>query len=65
MPAERVARLNAALNAVLRDAGVRERFERMVAAPTPGTPEAFAATIAEEWRRWQRFVATSGVKLDD
>jgi tripartite-type tricarboxylate transporter receptor subunit TctC len=65
MPAPIVARLNAALNEALREPDLRELYARLSATPTPGTPEAFGAHIAKEWRRWQGFVANSGLDLDD
>ncbi len=65
MPAEVVARLNATLNEVLSEPGTRQLFLRMSATPTPGTPHAFGATIAQEWRRWRDFAASSGLDLDD
>lgn len=32
--------------------------------PTPGTPEAFGAFIAQESKRWREAVAASGLKLE-
>jgi tripartite-type tricarboxylate transporter receptor subunit TctC len=63
MPKEVVGRLNAELRAVLADPQLLELFAKMNVTPTPGTPEAFAAYIAEEAQRWKRFVAESGVNL--
>ena len=65
LPAERVARLNEALNAALADAQLRELFSRMSAEPAPGTPAAFGAYIAQEWRRWRDFAASPGLDLGD
>jgi tripartite-type tricarboxylate transporter receptor subunit TctC len=65
MPPELVARLNAALNDVLREPATRELFLRMSATPAPGTPQAFGSRIADEWRRWRDFAASSGLDLDD
>ena len=65
MPKEIVARLNAELRAVLADPELRQLFAKMNVTPTPGTPEAFAAYIAEEAQRWKRFVAESGVNIAD
>ena len=49
--------------AFLADPQLLELFAKMNVTPTPGTPEAFAAYIAEEAQRWKRFVAESGVNL--
>jgi tripartite-type tricarboxylate transporter receptor subunit TctC len=65
MPPERVARLNAELRAVLAEPQLVQLFEKMNVTPTPGTPQAFADTIAREWRRWREFAASSGLRLDD
>jgi len=65
MPKDAVARLNAELRAVLSDPQMQQLFAKMNVTPTPGTPEAFAAYIAEEWQRWQRFARTPGLNLAD
>lgn len=65
MPRDVVTRLNAELVAVLGEAQLLELFAKMNVTPTPGTPEAFGAYIAQEWQRWQRFAAQSGVTLAD
>lgn len=65
MPNEVVARLNKELRAVLADPQLLELFAKMNVTPTPGTPQAFAAYIAQEAQRWKRFVAESGVNLAD
>ena len=65
MPNEVVARLNKELRAVLADPQLLELFAKMNVTPSPGTPEAFAAFIAQEAQRWKRFVAESGVNLAD
>jgi tripartite-type tricarboxylate transporter receptor subunit TctC len=65
MPNEVVGRLNKELRAVLADPQLLELFAKMNVTPTPGTPQAFAAYIAQEAQRWKRFVAESGVNLAD
>ena len=65
MPPSVVARLNVELRAVLADPQLVQLFEKMSVAPTPGTPQAFADTIAREWHRWREFAASSGLRLDD
>ena len=65
MPAPVVQRLNAELSGVLADEDLRAVLAKMTVVPTPGTPQAFGAYIAEEARRWRRFVAESGLNLAD
>lgn len=57
-------RLNAALNATLSDAGVRERIIATGAVPRPTTRAEFAAWIAEESERWRPVVEATGARLD-
>lgn len=57
-----IAKLNAALNAALADAAVRDRLAVDGAEPLPGTPEAYAADIASEQAKWSAIIAKSAVK---
>jgi tripartite-type tricarboxylate transporter receptor subunit TctC len=63
MPAEIVARLNAEITNTLADPDLKATLAKLGTEPTPGTPEAFRAYIAQEWARWREFVATSGLKF--
>ena len=63
MPAEIVARLNAEITRTLADPELKATLAKLGTEPTPSTPEAFRAYIAQEWVRWKEFVATSGLKL--
>lgn len=56
-----IAKLNAALNAALADAAVRDRLAVDGAEPLPGTAEAYAADIAAEQAKWSAIIAKSGV----
>lgn len=61
---EVVRRLNAEIRHALSEPELRSALEKMSVEATPGTPEAFAAYMREEWKRWREFVATSGIVLD-
>jgi tripartite-type tricarboxylate transporter receptor subunit TctC len=56
LPADVTQKLNAALNAALADADVKERFARLGAEPTPSTPTAFATLAQNERSKWKRII---------
>ena len=56
--------LNAQLKAWLDDAKTRERFNTMAGFPAYGTPEQFAAFVAEQIARWKGVIDREGLKLD-
>ena len=60
MPAAAVARLNAEISAVLAEPEQRAAFAAMAIEPSPGTPQAFGAYIAQESKRWRETVANIG-----
>ncbi len=57
LPADLTARLNQALNAALADADVKERFARLGAEPTGGTPQAFAAMVKADNAKWKKIIS--------
>lgn len=63
-PAGIVARLNREIDAILRAPDVRPRVESAGWDVAGGTPEAFAALMAAERRRWEPIIRRSGAKLD-
>ncbi|APV50268.1 hypothetical protein BWI17_11540 [Betaproteobacteria bacterium GR16-43] len=63
-PPEIVAALNTAINKVLQQPGVREKYAGVGAVTTGGTPEQFAAYIAEDLARWTKVVKDANVKVD-
>ena len=63
-PTEVIQRLNGAMQKVLADAGLREKFAGIGATPTGGTPEDFAKYIREDFARWTRVVKEANVKVD-
>lgn len=56
-PATVVSRINAALNEVLSDPEVIDRFERQGATVEGGTPAALGSRVSHELARWQSVVA--------
>jgi tripartite-type tricarboxylate transporter receptor subunit TctC len=64
MPAEVVQRLNAELRRALATPELKALLEKLSIEASPGTPEAFAAYIREEYQRWRQFVASSGLGVD-
>ena len=63
-PREVIATLNAATNKALQQATVREKYAGVGAVTTGGTPEQFAAYIAEDLARWTKVVKEANVKVD-
>jgi len=59
-----IAKLNAEIARALGDTDMKATFAKWDIESTPGTPEAFAAYIAQESARWKAFVAKSGLKLE-
>jgi tripartite-type tricarboxylate transporter receptor subunit TctC len=63
-PAAIVAKINAGVNEALRDGEVRKRLEDLSAEPAGGTPQATAAYMKEEVKRWGDVIAAAHVTLD-
>lgn len=63
-PAPIVAKLNAELNAVLRQPEIRELLAKQGMAAAGGTPERFGELVKSELARWSRVVASAGIKAD-
>ena len=59
-----VAKLNAELNALLRQSDVRELLSKQGMAAVGGTPERFGELVLKELARWSRVVAAAGIKAD-
>jgi len=59
-----IAKLNAALNAALSDADVRNKLAQAGVTPSPGTPEEFARDLAQEIARWGALIRAKGIKGD-
>ena len=57
MSADLSIKVNQAVNAALADADVRERFARLGAEPTGGTPQAFAAMVRADNAKWKKIIS--------
>jgi tripartite-type tricarboxylate transporter receptor subunit TctC len=59
-----VARLNAAINEALQSPEIRATLAKFGSEPLGGTPQEFAAFVAEESKKWSEIIRLSGVKID-
>ena len=64
MPAELTAKISQAVNAALADSDVRERFARLGAEPTGGTPQAFAAMVKADSSKWKKIIAERKILVE-
>ncbi len=63
-PSAVIAKLNAALVDTLRAPDTKAGFARLGIDTRPGSPEAFAAIIAEEAPKWAKIVKATGIKVN-
>ena len=63
-PAGIVARLNAAIAAVIREPEVRTRLAQTGVVPGVNSPEEFAAYLKDENARWARIIREKGIKAE-
>ena len=61
-PAAVVERMNAAVNAALRDPAVRQRMGGVGSQPGGGTPAAFSTFMRREMARWQQVVREAQIQ---
>ncbi len=64
VPKELVAKLNTAINGVLRSPEVRQRLETSAMTPGGGTPQEYGDFIGRERAKWGEVVKRSGAKID-
>ena len=64
LPAPLVARLNAALNAVVAQPATVERFVSLGAEPRTGTPAQFDKLYHDEAETWKAVIQRAGIKVD-
>jgi tripartite-type tricarboxylate transporter receptor subunit TctC len=62
-PAPVVQKLNAGLNATLRDPGVIARFDGLNVETRQNTPEDFGKFVAEQMKKWSAVVKEANIKL--
>ncbi|WP_326538001.1 Bug family tripartite tricarboxylate transporter substrate binding protein [Pseudorhodoferax sp.] len=63
-PPELVARINADVNAVMQDAGVREAFAKQGLLIGGGTADGFKTFIAAEGKKWGAIIQKVGITVD-
>jgi tripartite-type tricarboxylate transporter receptor subunit TctC len=63
-PPEIIEILNKAVNAVLRDPKLIDRFATIGGVPTPMTPAGYGKFMADETEKWRKVVAFAGVSVD-
>jgi tripartite-type tricarboxylate transporter receptor subunit TctC len=63
-PAPAIAKINAELNALLKQPEVRALLEKQGMNPAGGPPERFGALVKTELARWSRVVKAAGIKAD-
>jgi tripartite-type tricarboxylate transporter receptor subunit TctC len=63
-PAPIVAKLNGAINAVLKAPETAEHLRAMNMTPVGGTPDAIKAFIKEETARWGEVIRAAGIRVD-
>jgi tripartite-type tricarboxylate transporter receptor subunit TctC len=62
-PGEIVQKLNAGLNAMLKEPAVTDRLDKLNVDYRPNTPEDFRAFVAAEMEKWSRVVKDANIKL--
>lgn len=63
-PTPVISRLNAEVVSILRDPGVVDKLRSVYMEPAGGSPQAFAAFMQEELRRWTPVIRRAGVSID-
>jgi tripartite-type tricarboxylate transporter receptor subunit TctC len=63
-PAGVVDRLNAEINAGLRDAAMMQRFAAIAGEPMPGSSADFGRLVAAETEKWAGVVTSAGLKVE-
>ncbi len=64
LPADIVARLNAAANKALADADAKERLARLGIEPAGGTPQQLAKMVAADFTKWKAIVVERKITLN-
>ena len=64
MPPEIVGKLNAAVNAVLANPKVKERFHDLGGEVMPMSPAEFGKLVADETAKWAKVVKSAGLKVE-
>jgi tripartite-type tricarboxylate transporter receptor subunit TctC len=64
IPAEIVAKLNTAVNAVLTKPVLKERFQQLGGEVMPMSPAQFGKLVADETAKWAKVVKSAGLKVE-
>jgi tripartite-type tricarboxylate transporter receptor subunit TctC len=64
MAPELAGKVNQALNAALAEADVKDRFAKLGAEPTGGTPAAFAAMVRADTAKWKKIITERKITAD-
>jgi tripartite-type tricarboxylate transporter receptor subunit TctC len=64
MPPEIVAKLNAAVNAVLAKPALKERFHQLGGEVMPMSAAQFGKLTADETAKWAKVVKSAGLKVE-
>ena len=62
MPRPLIARINEEINKILKVPELRDHLSREGAEPRTGTPEEFAAAMANDLKKWAKVVKSAGIK---
>jgi tripartite-type tricarboxylate transporter receptor subunit TctC len=63
-PAPIIHKVNGDINALLKDASIREALEKQGMTPAGGPPQRLADLVRKELPRWSRVVNAAGIKAD-
>jgi tripartite-type tricarboxylate transporter receptor subunit TctC len=64
MPPEIAGKLNAAVNAVLANPKLKERFHDLGGEPMPMSPAEFGHLVTDETAKWAKVVKSAGLKVE-
>jgi tripartite-type tricarboxylate transporter receptor subunit TctC len=65
VPADIVDKLNGALNAVLAEPRLKDRFHQLGGEPMPMSPAEFGKLVSDETAKWAQVVKFAGVKVEE
>ena len=64
LPADMVARVNAAANEAVRDPEVRDKLSKLGITPAGSTPAQFAAMVAQDAAKWKKIIIDRKITSD-
>jgi tripartite-type tricarboxylate transporter receptor subunit TctC len=64
VPKNLVSKINADITAILADADMKERLDKLGAEPAPLSPDQLAKYVREEVAMWAKVVKASGATVD-